>query len=156
MRHVFGIIMGLVVTAVLFFGGGWGYQRLSGLMTTASPHLTSTRGLTSLGALLGTGLLIGILMVVPRVSPLATALPGAAALAATALYVASPSHTLRHMPLKTSTYGFGAHTLLVTGVYALLGIAMIVPLFVPSRWRKPGIEDEEEPIGMAAASAYLS
>ncbi len=156
MRHVFGIILGIVATAALFFGGGWGYHRLAPLLTAARPHLTSTRGLTSLGALLATGLLIGILMAVPRVSPLASALPGVAGLAVTALYVAEPTRALRLMPLKTSSYGLGAHTLLVSGVYGLIGMAMIVPLFVPSRWHRPGSEDDEEPIGMAAASSYLS
>ena len=156
MRHLFGIILGIVATAALFFGGGWGYHRLSLLMTATRPHLTSTRGLTSLGALLATGLLIGILMAVPRISPLATALPAVAALAVTALYAAEPGRALRLMPLKTSGYGLGAHTLLAAGVYGLIGMAMIVPMFVPSRWRRRDVEQDEETIGMAAESSYLS
>jgi hypothetical protein len=126
------------------------------LVNATNPHLTGTRGLTSLGALLATGLLIGILMAVPRFSPLATALPGVAALAVTGLYVASPSHVLRLIPLKASNFGLGAHILLASGVYALIGAAMIVPLFVPSRWRKRQVGEDEEPIGMAAASSYLA
>ncbi len=156
MRHLFGVILGIVVTAALFFGGGWGYHRLSAPVNATSPHLTDTRGLTSLGALLATGLLIGILMAVPGISPLATALPGVAALAATAFYLASPHRALRLMPLQASNFGLGAHVLLVSGVYALIGMAMIVPLFVRSRWRRRGAEEDEEPIGMAAVSSYLS
>ncbi len=156
MRHLFGLIAGIVVTAVLFFGGGWGYHRLSTLVSATNPHLTGTRGLTSIGALAATGLLIGILLAVPRVSPIATALPGVVALAATALYVASPSRALRLMPMKTSNFGLGAHILLATGIYALIGAAMIVPLFVPSRWRKRPVGEDEETIGMAAVSSYLS
>jgi hydrogenase-4 membrane subunit HyfE len=60
------------------------------------------------------------------------------------------------MPMKTSNFGLGAHVLLATGIYALIGAAMIVPLFVPSRWRKRPASMDEEPIGMAAASSYLS
>jgi hypothetical protein len=156
MRHLFGVILGIVVTAALFVGGGWGYHRLATLVNATSPHLNDTRGLTSLGALLATGLLIGILMAVPRISPLATALPGAAALAATAFYLASPNRALHLMPLHASNFGLGAHVLLASGVYALIGAAMIVPLFVPCRWRKRGTEEDEEPIGMAAVSSYLS
>ncbi len=156
MRHLFGIVLGVVLAAALFFGGGWGFHRLVSLTNVTSSQLTSTHGLTSLAALLGTGLLLGLLMAAPRVSPLATAVPGVAALAATALYVASPSRAISLIPMKTTTYGLGAHTLLGSGVYALLGLAMIIPLFVPSRWRKHPTDDEEEPMGMAAASSYLS
>ncbi len=156
MRHLYGLIAGIVVTLALFFGGGWGFHRLATLAGATNPHLTGTRGLTSIGALAATGLLIGILMAVPRVSPIATALPAVVMLAATALYFASPSRALRLLPMKTSNFGLGAHVLLATGIYALIGAAMIVPLFVPSRWRKPPASAEEEPIGMAAASSYLS
>jgi hypothetical protein len=58
--------------------------------------------------------------------------------------------------MKTSNFGLGAHVLLVTGIYALLGAAMIVPMFVPSRWRKHPDGGGEEPIDMAATSSYLS
>ncbi len=156
MRHLFGIVVGVVLAAALFFGGGWGFHRLVSLTNVTSAQLTSTRGLTSLAAMLGTGLLLGVLMAAPRVSPLATAVPGVAALAATALYVASPSRAVSLIPMKTSTFGLGAHALLGTGIYALLGIAMIIPLFVPSRWRKQPLGEEDEPMGMAAASSYLS
>jgi hypothetical protein len=156
MRHLFGIILGIAMGAALFFGGGWGFHGLNVLALSTSPHLTSNTALVSLGALLATGLLLGVLMAVPQISPLATAVPGVAALAVTAMYVVSPSHTLRLIPLKHSNFGFGAHAMLVTGVYAALGIAMLVPLFVPSRWRRREISEDEEPISVAASSSYLS
>ncbi len=155
MRHLVGIVLGIVMAAALFLGGGWGFHRLSNLSAT-NAHLTSTSGLTALAALLATGLLLGVLMAAPRISPLATALPGIAALAATGLYAVSPHRTLDLIPMKNSTFGLGAHTLLVTGVYALLGAAMLIPMFVPSRWRRQPIDEEEESMGMAAASSYLS
>src|SRR6266487_2652577 len=95
MRHLFGIILGIVMGAALFFGGGWGFHGLNVLALSTSPHLTSTSALVSIGALLGTGLLLGLLMAVPQISPLATALPGVVALAVTAMYVARPSSTGR-------------------------------------------------------------
>jgi len=39
------------------------------------------------------------------------------------------------IPLQGHSYGAGFRALLVGGVMALLGAALIVPLFVPSRWR---------------------
>lgn len=156
MRHLFGIVLAAAMAAAMFAGGGWGFQRLANLTNTTTPHLTSTHALTALAALLATGLLLGVLMAAPRVSPLATALPGVAALAATAMYMASPHRTSNLIPMKTSAIGTGAHTLLATGTYALLGIAMLIPLFVPSRWRRLPVDEEEEPIGMATASNYLS
>lgn len=156
MRHLFGIVFGAAMAAALFAGGGWGFQRLTTLTNSTTPHLTSIHALTALAALGGTGLLLGVLMAAPRVSPLATALPGVAALAATAMYAASPHRTVDLIPMRTSTLGTGAHTLLATGIYALFGIAMLIPVFVPSRWRRLPGDEEEEPIGMATASNYLS
>jgi hypothetical protein len=160
MRHLLGVIFGVVLAAALVAGGGWGYNRLARAMTLASPHLTSTRSLLALAALLGTGLLLGLLLAGPWVSPLATVLPGLAALGWTALYVVSQHRAIQLVPLKSSHAGQGAEVLLETGVYALLGIAMLIPLFVPSRWRRRRpVEDEMEEDDnspTAATSSFLS
>lgn len=156
MRHLIGIVLGIAMGAALFFGGGWGFHGLNVLALSTHPHLTSSSALASIGALLGTGVLAGVLMAVPQISPLATGVPGVAALAATALYVARPARALSLIPLKHSNFGFGVHAMLVTGMFALVGAAMLVPLLVPSRWRKRHMDEEEEPISVAAASSYLS
>lgn len=157
MRHLLGVILGIILAAALVAGGGWGYNRMAHAMTMGST-LTSTRSLLVLAALLGTGLLLGLLLAGPWVSPLATVLPGLAALAWTALYVVSQHRALQLIPMKSSHVGKGAEVLLETGVYALLGIAMLVPLFVPSRWRRPVLVDaEEEDVRTeAATSSFLS
>ena len=158
MRHLLGVILGVVLAAALVAGGGWGYNRLAHAMTLASPHLTGTRSLLALAALLGTGLLLGLLLAGPRVSPLATVLPGLAALAWTALYVVSQHRAIQIVPMQSSHVGKGAVVLLETGVYALLGIAMLIPLFIPSRWRRRvAYEEEAEDIApTAATSSFLS
>ncbi len=43
---------------------------------------------------------------------------------------------LRLIPMHGRDVGEGFGVLLTSGVLALLGAAMIVPLFVPSRWRR--------------------
>lgn len=159
MRHLLGVILGVILAAALVAGGGWGYNRLAHAMTLASPHLTSTRSLLALAALLGTGLLLGLLLAGPRVSPLATVLPGLAALAWTALYVVSQHRAIQLIPMKSSHVGQGAEVLLETGVYALLGIAMLIPLFIPSRWVRRRLVDEaevEDADATAATSSFLS
>lgn len=160
MRHLIGVILAVVLAAALVAGGGWGYNRLSYAMTLTSPHLTGTPALLALAALLGTGLLLGLLLAGPWVSPLATVLPGVAALAWTALYVVSQHRALQIIPMKSSHAGHGAELLLETGIYGLLGLAMLVPLFIPSRWARhralaEDVEAEDVP-ATAATSSFLS
>ena len=91
--------------------------------------------LFGLAAVAGTGLLAGILIAAPRISPLAAGLPGLALLGLTALYLVSVRHAVRLIPLKSHPYGAGFEAMLAHGILAAAGLAMIIPLFVPSRWR---------------------
>lgn len=141
MRHFVGFLLALVVAALLFVAAGWGVGRL----TTAGTHhlsLTSTHNLAAFGAVAVAGLIVGILLAVPAVSPLATGLPGLALLAWTVLLIASSRRATRLIPLHTHSYAAGFSTMLTTGVLALAGAVMIVPLFVPSRWRSRFYEDD--------------
>jgi hypothetical protein len=129
---------------VLFFAGSWGYLKLligpagpgSGSLPAAGGSLLHNHAvLEGFGALLGVGLVAGLLIAVPRISPLAAGLPGLALLAWTGLYLFSVRHAVQYIPLKSKPYGAGFEALLFDGVLALAGLAMIIPLFVPSRWR---------------------
>jgi hypothetical protein len=153
MRHWIGLGLAIALAVALFFGGGWGVTRMSALPAEGL-SLTSNRGLSALGALAGVGLLLGILVAAPRISPLAAGLPGLALLAWTALLGVSGTLAVRLIPLRHGPAGAGFHAMLVSGVLALLGFAMIFPLFVPSRWwgsdggddgGDDGGEDEDEP-----------
>src|SRR5450755_2919005 len=146
MRHFSGIVLAIVAALAIFFGGGWGYLRLLQVPTAHEPQASLPAGggsllhnhqvLFSLAALLAVGLLIGLLMAVPWVSPLAAGLPGLALLALTGLYLTSVRHAVQLIPLKTHAYGLGFEAMLFDGVLALVGLAMVIPLFVPSRWRR--------------------
>jgi hypothetical protein len=142
MRHWIGLGLAIVLALALFFGGGWGVTRMSALPAEGL-GVTSNRGLAALGVLTGVGLLLGILMAAPKISPLAAGLPGAALLAWTALLGLSSTQAARLIPMSTEPSGAGFHVLLVSGVLALLGFAMIFPLFVPSRWWGESREDED-------------
>ena len=60
---------------------------------------------------------------------------GLALLAWTGLYLFSVQRAVHYIPLKSQSYGTGFEAMLFDGVLAAAGLAMIIPLFVPSRWR---------------------
>ena len=144
MRHLIGVALAIVMAAAVFFAGSWGYLKLLGgsakatLPAGSSSLIHDHAVLEGFGALLAVGLLAGILMVLPMISPLAAGLPGLALLAWTGLYLFNVPRAIQYVPLKSQTYSTGFEALLFDGVLALAGLAMIIPLFVPSRWRRRG------------------
>lgn len=92
--------------------------------------------------MLGTGLLLGSLLAAPGISPLGTGLPGILLLAWSALFVVSTGRATRLIPLQGHAFAAGFGSMLVTGVLGLAGAAMVIPLFVPSRWRRRTGEDD--------------
>jgi hypothetical protein len=159
MRHLIGVALAIVMAAAVFFAGSWGYLKLlsgsaRGTLPAGSGSLIHDHAvLEGFGVLLAVGLLAGILMVVPMISPLAAGLPGLALLAWTGLYLFSVRHAVQYIPLKSQTYGTGFEALLFDGVLALAGLAMIIPLFVPSRWRSRAVVEVPAPFE-AAPGAY--
>jgi hypothetical protein len=144
MRHLLGVVLAVAMAAALFFGAGWAIARI---MAARAQGLTiaSAHDRTALAALAGTGLLLGIGVAAPRISPLAAGLPGLAMVGWSVYFVVSASRALRLVPLKHQVAAGGITTMLTTGLLAALGLAMIVPLFVPSRWwRGPGADDEDD------------
>ena len=142
MRHLMGVVLAIVMTGLLFFAGAWGYLRLTALTAPLSRlpagggSLLPDHGmLAALVAIAGTGLLAGILIAAPRISPLAAGLPGLLLLGWTAFYVGGVRHAVHLIPLKSHPYGAGFEAMLVHGILGAAGLAMIIPLFVPSRWR---------------------
>lgn len=145
MRHRIGIIMAVVMTGVLFFPGSWGYLRLLRVPAVAGQlsqlpagggSLTSDNNvLIALAALAGTGLLAGILVAGPRISPLAAGLPGLLLLGWTGLYLVSVRQAVDLIPLRSDPSGAGFEAMLINGILGAAGLAMVVPMFVPSRWR---------------------
>jgi len=145
-RHLYGIALASITTMALFFGGAWGYERLLSLSalsgkTSALPAaggslLSNTNVVFALAALVATGLLIGIGVAAPWISPLASGLPGLLLICWTGLYLTSVSRATELIPLRSHAFGAGWEALLFSGTLGELGLAMIIPMFVPSRWRK--------------------
>jgi hypothetical protein len=145
MRHWIGMILAVVMAGVLFFSGAWGYLRLlrfpaaggqlSQLPTGGGSLTSDHRVLLALAAIAGTGLLAGILVAVPRISPLAAGVPGLVLLGWTALYLVSVRRAVGLIPLRSDAFGAGFEAMLFNGILGAAGVAMISPMFVPSRWR---------------------
>src|SRR5215469_4209800 len=135
-----------ITTLALFFGGTWGYTRLLSLSalsgkTSALPAaggslLSNANVLYALAALVATGLLIGIGVAAPRISPFASGLPGLLLISWTGLYLTNVSRATELIPLRSHAFGAGWEALLFSGTLGELGLAMIIPMFVLSRWRK--------------------
>lgn len=152
MRHLYGIALASITTMALFFGGAWGYERLLSLSplsgkTSALPAaggslLSNANVIYALAALVATGLLIGIAVAAPWISPLASGLPGLLLLGWTGIYLTSVSRATELIPLRSHAFGAGWEALLFSGTLGELGLVMIIPMFVPSRWRKRRDEAE--------------
>jgi hypothetical protein len=158
MRHLIGFILAIALGAALFFAAGWGFIHMTSLAAHGI-NLTGRTGLMALAALAGTGLFLGILLAVRAISPLATGLPGLVLLAWSALLAVSAHRALGWVPLQDHSFGASFRALLAGGTLTLLGAAMIVPLFLPSRWRGTGGEDigeEEADAPVTEASGLLS
>jgi hypothetical protein len=157
MRHLIGIGLAVVLSAAVFFGGGWAYSRLftrnlgsEWSLPAGGGNFVSNSVVTSgLAAMAGVALLIGLALLIRWVSPLVTGLPGLVLLAWTALYVASPERAVRFIPLKAHNVGLGFAGLGTTGILGAAGVVLVMPLFFPSRWRRPAAHDasgEDDPI----------
>jgi hypothetical protein len=160
MRHLYGAVLAIALAAAVFFAASWGNYKLgaAGLPTTNGSLFSDHTILGAMGALLGTGLLAGLLITIPWVSPLASGLPGLALLGWTGLYLGNVHDALRFIPLKGYDYGLGFQALLISGVLGLAGIAMIIPMFIPSRWIRPVTPQSgllqpsfESPVGLSDA-----
>jgi hypothetical protein len=153
MRHRIGIVLAVIMTGVLFFAGTWGYVRLlrlpapadqlSQLPAGGGSLISDNNVLLAFAAVAGTGLLAGVLIAAPRISPLAAGLPGLLLLGWTGLYLFSVRQGVDLIPLRSDPFGAGFEAMLFNGVLAAVGLAMIVPMFVPSRWRARKTDDSD-------------
>jgi hypothetical protein len=160
MRHLIGVALAIVMAAAVYFAASWAYLKLligptrAGVLPAGGGSLIHNHAvLEGFGVLLAVGLLAGILIAVPWISPLASGLPGLALLAWSGVYLFNVRRAVQYIPLKSQSYGAGFEALLFDGVLAAAGLAMIIPLFVPSRWRSRAVVAAPPPYE-ATTAAY--
>ena len=164
MRHLIGLALALLLAAAVYFAAAWGYLRLLRVPVVNGAAATLPAGggsllhdknvLLAFAAVAGTALFAGVCIAVPRISPLAAGLPGLALLAWTVLYGVNVHRAVHYIPLKSDAFGTGFEAMGFNGVLAAAGLVMIVPLFIPSRWRGPVRPDA--PWTPAESSSLLS
>ncbi|MFI6925715.1 hypothetical protein ACIBIZ_37630 [Nonomuraea spiralis] len=148
MRHLAGLLIGVVVTAAVLGGGGWAVQQaLTAAATTPPPD--PQKLWIALGSMAAVGLVVG-LVVAGRISPLATFVPSMVLLAWTVVYALDTARALSLIPAEASVNqivrdaGAGDKFLLTTGVLALLGVVLFIPVLMPSRWSRPHDDDDDD------------
>jgi hypothetical protein len=167
MRHLIGLGLAVILSLTIFFAGAWGYLRLLRLPASTGTLSVLPAGggsllsyndvLTALAAVGASGVLAGVLAIAPRISPLATGLPGVLLTGWTALYLVSVRRAVTLIPLRSHSFGAGLEAMLFNGLLGAAGLAMIIPLFVPSRWRSRATEPDESEVTEArrfVASLY--
>ncbi|GAA0944474.1 hypothetical protein [Nonomuraea longicatena] len=146
LRHIGGLLIGLVVTACVVGGGGWAVQQAMAESAASPPG--GQRLWIALGAMAAVGLVVG-LVTAGRVSPVAAFVPSMALLAWTVVYALDSGRALSLVPDQPSAYWLvrqaaaGSEVLLTSGVFALLGVALFIPVLVPSRWVRREDDDYE-------------
>jgi hypothetical protein len=152
-NHLLGIGLAIGLAAAIFCAATWGYLRLlkipvvnggaSTLPEGGGSLLHNANVIEAVAALAGTALLAGIFIGWRRISPLAAGLPGAVLIAWTIVYGFSVRRAVHYIPLRGETFGTGFEAMLMNGLLAAGGLALIVPLFIPSRWRPAAVAVSE-------------
>ncbi|MFC5753473.1 hypothetical protein [Actinomadura rugatobispora] len=153
MRHAFGFLLGVLLTPALAYGAAWGYVQAGQSFDGAGQEITdSTRMYGAFALLAAVGLVTGVIIVARWASPLVSLVPALALLGLSVYFLVDPGGML-DLPGKVPPAGdldFGLRMLMGSGIYAMMGFALLMPTWAPRRWGADR-EDEEE-----AAEAYYS
>lgn len=157
MRHLLSLLLGIVMAPVLWVLAGLGGTRYLEAYGDADPDDGLTRAaLLGVALLLATGLVLGLLLA-SRLSPVGPAVAGLTFLAVGVLFLLERPRVLEAVSELSGANRDALVFPLVTGVSWLLGMALVVPLAFPSRWRGrpapvPATEPEAAPSGDGAPS----
>lgn len=135
MRHVVAAVLGLVLAPVLLYALGWG-TAVAAAAWSDNPGSATPEALAAAGVLLVVG--VGMAMLIRGLSPLTALIVGLGFLALNVVdLVALPASEL----LPRSAAGVvridwvGTAGLLEQNIIAMLGVAIVVSVLAPSRWR---------------------
>lgn len=133
MRHIVGFIIGLMLAPIVLIGLGWAYPRLASIAAREGATFVSFTGLSAVGVLSVLAILLGLATAAPRLTPLLPGIAGLSLIGVTAAHVMRPDLIGR---LPTVPGLDGAQTLLALGVFLPLSVILVVPMFVPGRWKR--------------------
>jgi hypothetical protein len=143
---VLGFILGVILAPAIVYGTGWGFARAGAALDPVGRTITNSTELYGAFALMAAvGLVVGIVVVARWASPLATLLPALGLIGWTVYFVLAPKAAM-DLPGRVPPAGeldSALQALLASGVFALLGLALFIPTWLPHRWRKSGDDDSE-------------
>jgi len=145
-RHAFGFVLGVLLTPALAYGAAWGYVQAGQSFDGTGQEITDrTRIYGAFALLAAVGLVAGVVIIARWASPLVSLVPALALLGASACFLIDPGRVL-DLPAKVPPGGdldSGLRILLGSGVYGMLGFALLMPSWAPRRW---GPEQGEDPV----------
>ncbi|MEU8801981.1 hypothetical protein [Spirillospora sp. NPDC048819] len=144
MRHAFGFVLGVLLTPALVYGAAWGYVQAGQSFDGTGQEITDrTRIYGAFALLAAVGLVMGVIIVARWASPLVSLIPALALLGFSAYFLIDPDLVL-DLPGKVPPAGdmdFGLRMLLGSGVFGMMGFALLMPTWAPRRWRSHRDED---------------
>ena len=144
MRHAFGFVLGVLLAPGLLYGAAWGYVQAGQSFDATGQEITDrTRIYGAFALLAAVGLVMGVIIVARWASPLVSLVPALGLLGCTVWFLVDPGGVL-DLPGKVPPSGdldVGLRTLLGTGVYGLMGFALLMPAWAPRRWGSGRDED---------------
>lgn len=145
-RHAFGFVLGVLLTPALVYGAAWGYVQAGQSFDGSGQEITDrTRIYGAFALLAAAGLVMGVIIVARWASPLVSLVPALALLGFSAYFLLDPGGVL-DLPGKVPPAGdldFGLRMLLGSGVYGMMGFALLAPTWAPRRWGSARTGDTE-------------
>ena len=145
LRHILGFFLGIVLTPALAYAAGWGATRADSAVDPLAHTITDKTRLYGAFALMAAaGLVTGIVIMARWASPMISLVPALAFIAWSVLFLVAP-RTALDLPGKVPPAGDlddGLRTLLGSGVFTLIGMALLTPGWTAWRWRPARRADE--------------
>jgi hypothetical protein len=136
-RHAFGLVLGVLLTPALLYGAAWGYVQAGRSFDGTGQEITDrTRIYGAFALLAAVGLVTGVVIVARWASPLVSLVPALALLGLSGWFLADPG-TVLDLPGRVPPAGdldAGLRMLLGSGLYAMMGFALLMPAWAPRRW----------------------
>lgn len=155
MRHAFGFVLGVLLTPALAYGAAWGFVQGGQSFDGTGQEITDrTRIYGAFALLAAVGLVTGVIIVARWASPLVSLVPALALLGFSVAFLIDPGRVL-DLPSKVPPSGDmddGLRTLLGSGMYAMMGFALLVPSWAPRRWGSGRREDEAADVDFHSAA----
>ncbi|WP_163508817.1 hypothetical protein [Fodinicola acaciae] len=157
MRHVIGLILGILLAPAILIGVGWSSTRVSEAYAQYAFSLSDpTRFWLPLAVLLVCAIVFALL-IASRISPIASFLVGLPFLVLGVL-VAIPTVLTKAISVWPAV-STGLLSLAISGAALIIGLTGVLPVLIPSQWRRwrarpaaggaadPGFGGQPSPVG---------